>query len=96
MCFFVKKLNTVVWIDSFKTVDLVSFYFVRIAFKLDEVNRELYLLSRKLLETTGRSDLEAASLLISVSEVIRTPIDIYNFPRASDASSATVFLSNSP
>ncbi len=65
-------------------------------FKLDEINRELYLLSRKLLDTVGRSDLEAASLLLSVSEVIRTPIDIHNFPRASDASSPTVFLANSP
>jgi Fe-S-cluster containining protein len=65
-------------------------------FKLDEVNRELYLLSAKLMETRGRSDLEAASLLISVSEVIRTPIDIHKFPRASDANSPTVFLATSP
>ncbi|MGD8253150.1 MAG: YkgJ family cysteine cluster protein [Syntrophobacterales bacterium] len=65
-------------------------------FKLDEINRELYLLSGKLLEAAGRSDLDSASLLLSVSEIIRSPIDIHKFPRASDASSPTVFLSNSP
>ena len=65
-------------------------------FKLDEINRELYLLSKKLLATVGRSDPEAASLLISVSQAIRTPIDIHNFPRASDASCPTVFVANSP
>jgi Fe-S-cluster containining protein len=65
-------------------------------FKLDEINHELYLLSGKLLETVGRRDPEAASLLVSVSEVIQTPIDIHNFPRASEASSPTVLLSNSP
>jgi Fe-S-cluster containining protein len=65
-------------------------------FKLDEINRELYLLSRKLLEAAGRSDLDSASLLLSVSEIIRKPLDIHKFPRASDASSPTVFLSNAP
>ncbi|MCG6918566.1 MAG: YkgJ family cysteine cluster protein [Deltaproteobacteria bacterium] len=65
-------------------------------FKLDEINRELYLLSRKLLQEAGRSDLASASLLLSVSEVIRNPLDIYKFPSASDASSPTVLRSNAP
>ena len=65
-------------------------------FKLDEVNRELHFLSKKLLQAGGRSDLEAASLLLSVAEVIRNPIVIQSFPRASDARSPTVFLANSP
>ena len=65
-------------------------------FKLDEINRELYLLSRKLLQEAGRSDLDSASLLLSVSEVIRNPLDIHKFPRASDASPPTVLGSNAP
>ena len=43
------------------------------SFSLDEVQRELYLLSRELLVRAGRKDLERASLLITVSKAIKTP-----------------------
>ncbi len=43
------------------------------SFNLDEIQRELYLLSRELLEMAGNKDLERASLLISVSKAIKTP-----------------------
>lgn len=42
-------------------------------FNLDEVQRELYLLSRELLDRAGRKDLGSASLLVSVSKAIETP-----------------------
>ena len=42
-------------------------------FDLDSVYRELYSLSRELLEAHGSEDLEKASLLISVPKVIKTP-----------------------
>jgi hypothetical protein len=49
------------------------------SFNLDEVQRELYLLSRELLDRAGRKDLERASLLISVSKAIKTPFkDLIN------------------
>lgn len=44
-------------------------------FNLDGVHRELFELSKELLERTGEEDLESASLLISVSKVIKTPIE---------------------
>ncbi len=44
------------------------------AFDLDRVHRDLFLLSRELLERAGRRDLDRASLLISVSKAIRTPV----------------------
>ena len=46
------------------------------SFNLDEVQRELYLLSRELLDRSGRKDLERASLLISVSKAIKTPFKV--------------------
>lgn len=45
-------------------------------FNLDEVHRELYLLSRELLGRAGRKDLERASLLISMSKAIKTPFKV--------------------
>ena len=42
-------------------------------FDLDRAYQELYLLSGELLKEAGRRDLERASLLISVSRVIKTP-----------------------
>ena len=44
-------------------------------FNLDEVHRELYRLSTELLERSGGKDLERASLLISVSKAIKTPVE---------------------
>ena len=44
-------------------------------FDLDGAYRDLYLLSKELLERTGTPDLEKASLLISVSKAIETPIE---------------------
>lgn len=44
------------------------------AFNLDAVYRELYHLSRKLLERAGHGDLSKASLLLSVSKSISTPV----------------------
>jgi len=49
------------------------------SFNLDDAQRELYLLSRELLERAGNKDLENASLLISVSKAIKTPFtDLIN------------------
>lgn len=44
-------------------------------FDLDEVHRELHRLSRELLDRAGGKDLERASLLLSVSKVIKTPVE---------------------
>jgi len=44
-------------------------------FDLDEVHRELYQLSKELLQGAGHKDLERASLLLSVSKVIKTPVE---------------------
>jgi len=44
-------------------------------FNLDGVHRELFELSKKLLERAGEEDLERAALLISVSKVIKTPVE---------------------
>ncbi|MBW1667233.1 MAG: YkgJ family cysteine cluster protein [Deltaproteobacteria bacterium] len=44
-------------------------------FDLDGTYRELYLLSREFLSTAGDADPEKASLLISVSKAIRTPLE---------------------
>ena len=45
------------------------------AFDLDGVFRDLYNLSRELLNTGERGTPEKASLMISVSKAIRTPLD---------------------
>lgn len=45
------------------------------AFNLDRVQKELYLLSRELLERHGTADPEQASLLISVSKALKTPLE---------------------
>ncbi len=45
------------------------------AFDLDRVHHELYLLSRELLAGYGTVDPEQASLLISVSRALRTPLE---------------------
>ncbi|MDY6971805.1 MAG: YkgJ family cysteine cluster protein [Thermodesulfobacteriota bacterium] len=48
-------------------------------FDLDAAFRELYALSKELLKNMGGKDVERASLLISVSRAVRTPIhDIIN------------------
>ncbi len=44
-------------------------------FDLDRAYQELYLLSGELLKEAGRSDPEKASLLISVSKAIETPLE---------------------
>ena len=44
-------------------------------FDLDEVHRELHQLSKEFLERAGGKDLERASLLLSVSKVIKTPVE---------------------
>jgi Fe-S-cluster containining protein len=44
-------------------------------FDLDGIYKKLYLLSRELLEKAGQEEAEKASLLISVSKAIRTPVD---------------------
>lgn len=44
-------------------------------FNLDGVHRDLYFLSTELLKTVGRDDPEKASLLISVSKAITTPLE---------------------
>jgi len=44
-------------------------------FNLDGVHRELFELSKELLERAGAEDLESAALLISVSKVIKTPVE---------------------
>jgi len=43
-------------------------------FNLDEVQRELYVLSKELLEKSHKGDAEKASFLISVSKAIKSPI----------------------
>lgn len=45
------------------------------AFDLDGMYRELYQLSRRMLSDSGVNDLERASLLVSVSKSIKTPIE---------------------
>lgn len=45
------------------------------AFNLDGIYRELYWLSRKLLGRAGQRNMERASLLLSVSKSIKTPIE---------------------
>lgn len=45
------------------------------AFDLDSVYRDLFILSKELLEDTGEKDVDKASLLISVCKAIRTPFD---------------------
>ena len=45
------------------------------AFNLDHVQKELYLLSRELLARHGTADPEKASLLISVSTALKTPLE---------------------
>jgi Fe-S-cluster containining protein len=45
------------------------------AFDLDGVQRELYQMSKGLLERMGEKDTERASLLISVSKIIKTPME---------------------
>lgn len=45
------------------------------AFNLDQVQKELYLLSRELLARHGTADPEQASLLISVSTALKTPLE---------------------
>jgi Fe-S-cluster containining protein len=44
-------------------------------FNLDGVQRELYRLSSELVRRSGSEDSDKASLLFSVSKVIRTPIE---------------------
>lgn len=44
-------------------------------FDLDGIYRDLYILSKELLNGRGKGDPEKASLLISVAKVIRTPED---------------------
>jgi Fe-S-cluster containining protein len=46
------------------------------AFDLDGVYRDLYNLSGELLKNSGITDIENASLLVSVSKTISTPFDI--------------------
>ena len=45
------------------------------AFNIDGVHRELHDLSKEVLKGAGTNDPERASLLISVSKVIRTPVE---------------------
>jgi Fe-S-cluster containining protein len=44
-------------------------------FDLDGVYRELYILSKELLQSAKSDDLDKASLLISVSKAIRSPLE---------------------
>jgi len=44
-------------------------------FDLDGMYQKLYVLSQELLEKAGQKDTEKASLLVSVSKAIRTPVD---------------------
>ncbi len=44
-------------------------------FDLDDVHRELHQLSRELLERAGGKDPERATLLVSVSKAIQTPVE---------------------
>jgi hypothetical protein len=46
------------------------------AFDLDGVYRSLYGLSLELLRDSGKEDPEKASLLISLSKVITTPLEL--------------------
>lgn len=45
------------------------------AFDLDGMYRELYGLSKKVLASFGQRDMDRASLLVSVSKSIRTPVE---------------------
>lgn len=45
------------------------------AFDLDGAYKELYRLSKKILERTGQKDMERASLLISIPKTISTPAE---------------------
>lgn len=45
------------------------------AFDLDGMYRELYQLSQKLLAESGAGDMDRASLLVSVSKSVRTPLE---------------------
>ncbi len=50
-------------------------------FNLDACYKELYQLSKELLVQMGQSDMEKASLLISVAKVLKTPLEeIINEP----------------
>ena len=44
-------------------------------FDLDSVHRDLFALSKELLESAGNKDLDRASFLISVSKAINTPLE---------------------
>jgi len=44
-------------------------------FDLDGTHRELHQLSKELLERAGEKNSERASLLLSVSKVIKTPVE---------------------
>ena len=58
------------------------------AFDLDGIYRELYSLSKELLNRAGQDNNQRASLLISVSKIIKTPVEelIYDGPVKSDRS----------
>jgi Fe-S-cluster containining protein len=45
------------------------------SFDLDSVYRELHLLSRELIKKAGQRDLNEAALLLSVSRIIKTPVE---------------------
>ena len=45
-------------------------------FNLDEVNRELYHLSKGMLEEMHDADKEKASLLVSLSRVLQVPLTV--------------------
>lgn len=45
------------------------------AFNLDATHKELYQLSRRLLEKAGQTDMEKASFLLSVPKAIKTPVE---------------------
>ena len=59
------------------------------AFNLDEVQKELFYLSREVLQRTQRGSAEKASLLISVSKTIETPLE--DIIKESFAGSATAY-----
>jgi len=44
-------------------------------FDLDSIYRDLFMLSKELLEKSGSTDIEKASLLISVSKALKTPME---------------------
>jgi len=49
------------------------------AFDLDKIYGELHFLSKKMLQGSGKSHLEGAALMISVSKALRTPLmDLIN------------------